>query len=337
MRLDYYGGLSDWKQGLSHHRRWLEGVPFTQAGLEKEKPKVIEECDFATTNLATHKFAAAAWSQGFRHGRTNIALKSDVTRANLADIQRLRDQRLAPSNQVTLCVAGGVDAKAVFAEIEKQFSAIQFVPPPALKTKTTDGNLNLTWDLAGSHFLITWRAPDSRQADFPALMIAAQCLNQILFADQTLRNQTGMIFAGMDLAIPEGTFFYVSASLRPGASFERIRQTILNDLRQVSSETGPASQTRMIAKGLSSQLTELPSPDAIRASAPPGEDAAMLEPRMIEMNLGLQFGMVEYRFGSFRAELARRTAAVTSADVRRVMNSWLSPAKASTCSIRPGK
>src|SRR5689334_13776506 len=31
LRLDYYGDLSDWKEGLDHHRRWLEGVPFTQA------------------------------------------------------------------------------------------------------------------------------------------------------------------------------------------------------------------------------------------------------------------------------------------------------------------
>jgi hypothetical protein len=45
---------------LTHHRRWLEGVPFTEATLEEEKPKVIAECDFTARNLATHKFAVAA-------------------------------------------------------------------------------------------------------------------------------------------------------------------------------------------------------------------------------------------------------------------------------------
>jgi predicted Zn-dependent peptidase len=337
MRLDFYGTLSDWKEGLSHHHRWLEGVPFTQSSLEAEKPKVIQECEFVSTNLATHKFAAAAWSQGFRHGRTNILLKGDVTRATLPEIQRLRDQRLAPSNQASLCVAGGVDPKIAFAEIEKQFSGLHFAGPPDLKTKTASGNLNLTWDIDASHFLLTWPVPDPRHVDFPALMIAAQCLNQVLFSDQSLRNQTGMLFAGMDLNIPEGTFFYVSASLRPGANSESLRQAVLNGLRQVASEAGPSTQARMIASGLSSQLLELPSPEAIRASAPPGSDPEMLEPRMIEMNLGLQFGMVDYRFGSFRPELARGTAAVTSADVRRVVNTWLTPAKSSTCSIRPAR
>src|SRR5687767_8722199 len=28
MRLDFYGSTADWQEGLSHHRRWLEGVPF---------------------------------------------------------------------------------------------------------------------------------------------------------------------------------------------------------------------------------------------------------------------------------------------------------------------
>src|SRR5436190_22671600 len=36
MRLDYYGNLSDWKEGLSHHRLWIECVPCTHASTEKE-------------------------------------------------------------------------------------------------------------------------------------------------------------------------------------------------------------------------------------------------------------------------------------------------------------
>src|SRR5882672_6110111 len=33
MRLDFYGNIGNWKEGLSHQRRWLEGVPFTEDGL----------------------------------------------------------------------------------------------------------------------------------------------------------------------------------------------------------------------------------------------------------------------------------------------------------------
>ena len=33
MRLDFYGNTENWREGSSHHRRWLEGVPFTEANL----------------------------------------------------------------------------------------------------------------------------------------------------------------------------------------------------------------------------------------------------------------------------------------------------------------
>jgi hypothetical protein len=31
MRLDFYGHTGNWQNALTHHRRWLEGVPFTEA------------------------------------------------------------------------------------------------------------------------------------------------------------------------------------------------------------------------------------------------------------------------------------------------------------------
>lgn len=64
MRLDFYGNAANWKEGLSHHHRWLEGAPFTAASLAAEKPKVKSECDFTSKNCATHKLAIAAWAQG---------------------------------------------------------------------------------------------------------------------------------------------------------------------------------------------------------------------------------------------------------------------------------
>ena len=120
MRLDFYGNTNNWIEGLSHHRRWLEGIPFTQSNLDNEKPKVNQECDYTARNFATHKFAIAAWNQGFRHGLTSVKLKGDVLRATLPEVQRLRDERLAISNQVSVCLIGGLDPTQVLSEIEKQ-------------------------------------------------------------------------------------------------------------------------------------------------------------------------------------------------------------------------
>src|SRR5215212_4078976 len=110
LRLDFYGTTADWKEGLSHHRRWLEGVPFREEILAAERPKVISECDFTSRNFATHKFALAAWSHASRHSNSHVAIKGDVLRAELEEAQRYRDERLFLPQKTTICSVGGVDA-----------------------------------------------------------------------------------------------------------------------------------------------------------------------------------------------------------------------------------
>ena len=111
MRLDFYGDARNWKEGLSHHRRWLEGAPFSEASLEAEKPKVKSECDWTAKGFATHKFALAAWAQGYRHNQNHAALKGDVDRVSLGDIQKYRDNRLVVLSNIVVCVVGGVNRR----------------------------------------------------------------------------------------------------------------------------------------------------------------------------------------------------------------------------------
>src|SRR4029077_1923843 len=121
MRLDFYGNIGNWKQGLMHHRRWLEGVPFTQASLEMEKPKVKSEGDHVTQRFSTHKFAMAAWAQGFRHDRTNAAVQGDFERVSLNDIQKYRDSRVAVMSNVLICVVGGLEPAEIRTVVSEQF------------------------------------------------------------------------------------------------------------------------------------------------------------------------------------------------------------------------
>jgi predicted Zn-dependent peptidase len=164
MRLDFYGHTGNWQNALTHHRRWLEGVPFTEASLAAEKPRVIAECNFTARNFATHKFAVAAWSHGLRHGEKNVALKGDVTKAALADVQRFRDQRLAVSNHVTICIVGGVAAPEVFAEAEKQLGGLVLPGRRAPVASAGTTNQHLTWDLEARHLLLTWPIPHHRSS-----------------------------------------------------------------------------------------------------------------------------------------------------------------------------
>jgi predicted Zn-dependent peptidase len=330
MRLDFYGNAENWREGLSHHRRWLDGEPFTEVNLAAEKLRVIAECDFTARNFATHKFAVAAWSHGFRHGAKHVALKGDVTKAALADVQRLRDERLVVSNQVTVCIVSGLDARTVFAEAEKQLNALCLQPasPPASSAVVT--NLDLTWDLDARHLLVTWPIPDFRQPDHAALMVAAQGLNMRLASDLDLKPKVGMAFAGADLATPEGNFFFISASIRPGVDVEAVRKTILGLVEGLATSASESAQAALIGRQLAASFMEIPDPQAIKAQAPAGMSLAMLEG-----NLGLQAGMNEHRYGAHRKVLAQQLADVSPRKVQEVAQRHLSVDKAGVCTLQP--
>jgi predicted Zn-dependent peptidase len=328
MRLDFYGQLANWKEGLSYHRRWLKGVPFTEASLAAEKPNVIAECDFTARNLATHKFAAAAWSHGFRHGKKHVALKADVKRAGLSDVQELRDERLVVSNQVTVCVVSGLESPQVFAEVQKQLGDLSLRSVLPLAVKPTPQSLDLTWDLDARHLLVTWPIPDCRQEDHAALMVAGQCLNMLLASDPQLTQQSGMVFAGSDLTTPEGDFFFVSASLRPGSTFAELRKSIQAHVARLSSDASTLAPAPLIASQLAASLTTLPDSELIKAQSPPGISMAM-----IEGNLGLQLGMSEHRYGAHRPVLARQLATVTAGKVQQAVQTYLAQEKCRVCTL----
>jgi predicted Zn-dependent peptidase len=330
LRLDFYGTTENWEDGLSHHVRWLEGVPFAEQSLTAEKPRVNAECDTVAQSLATHKFAMAAWAQGYRFGRPHAAIKGDVERATLADIQRYRDERLPVLEKVVVCIVGGLDAETVTPVVIEQLGKLTSEAKLPAPVAATGGSREMTWDLAARHLVLTWPVPDLTAPDYPALMVAGQWLTMQLFGDQELKALTGMAFAGADLTTPEGRFFYVSASVRPEASFQAVQAKLDTHLAALrTNEPGPA-EAPQIGRQLSDALTTIPDVAMVKAQAPPNMTEAM-----IEGNLGLQYGMHQYRYGSHRTAIADGLAAVTAADVRQAAQEHLAPERCSLCTLRP--
>ena len=329
MRLDFYGHTGNWKEGVRHTADWLRGVPFAQRNLDAEKPKAKSECDFTVRNFATHKFAMAAWAQGFRHEQKHAALKGDVDRATLAEIQTCRDERLVVLSNVVVCAVGGIEPAKLLPVLEEKLGAIQSRARPAPPVKTHPGDRDMTWDLKARHLVLTWPIPDADGADYPALMIAAQWLTMQFFSDEELKKLTGMVIAGADLVTPEGNFFYVSASLRPGASFEAVLEIIDRHLRQLAAGKGDSSLLPIIGKQMAESLTLLADLSAMKSQLPPN-----VSPAMLEMNLGLQWGMNEFRYGAHKAALAQTLATVEAAGVAKAMVQHLTDAKRTRLTLK---
>ncbi len=331
LRLDFYGNVGNWETGLSQHRRWLEGVPFTEASLQREKPNVKSDCGFTARNLATHKFAMAAWAQGMRHGETNIALLGDIDRVSLSQIQAYRDEHLALLSNVVVCVVGGVQPSRVLSVASARLGAIKSSATPVAPVKLHPGNREMTWDLNARHLIITWPAPATGSEDFAPLMAAGQWLNMRFFSDPEIKRLTGMTFAGADLATPEGNFFYISASLRPDVSFPEVQQKLEQQVQRLSSPDDDLSMLPMLGGQLAESLTTMPDMTALKTQLPPNTDLAM-----VQGNIGLQWGMQEFRYGSRKAALAKRLSRLRAEDVRRAVKLHLRSAMCSVTTIRAG-
>lgn len=330
MRLDFYGTTASWKDGLSHHQLWLSGLPFTGQGLEAEKPKVKAEGDYTVRNYYTHKFALAAWAQGVRHGRREALIRGDIDHASLQDIQVYRNEHLAVLTNAVVCVVGGVEPGQVRAAASAQLAALTSKADLATPVQLHPGRQAMTWDLDARHVVVSWRIPAADTVDYAALFTAANWLNAQFASDATLRKITGMSLAGTDLRTPEGDFFYLSASLRPDGSFaeaEKAMEKYLEDLK------GPGTDlawVQVFGAQEAQSLQSIPDPDAFKNQLPPNLTLAM-----VEGNLGLQWGMNEFRFGSRKPTLIKNLSRLTPNQVLEAVKRQLSPTAFSMITLEP--
>ncbi len=325
MRLDFYGNRDNWKRGLACHRQWLEATHFSEQTLADEKPKVIEECDFAAKNRALHKFATAAWNQG-RLGETNALVKGDVMRATLAEVQEARRERFAFAGEVTVCIVGGLDANAALAAAEAEFGGVQLKRRPEAERGPMPANVSLTWDLPARHLLVTWPIPEPNDPDFASLMVAGFCLSSQLNMD--FGGGAPPIFAGVDLKTPSGRFFYLSTSLEKGGSMQEVRRTLLERFAQMCGAGNVFTQAPFLAGSLARQCDSVPTDERLRS-----QSAGAIGMAMLEANAGLQIGMNYFRYGTNLPGLIQNLKTVNAGAVQKAVQRWLPKEKAAVCAL----
>ena len=332
MRLDFMGNTDTWTQGLALHAKWLAGLPFSAESLTEELPRVLSQFDYIEANLVTHKLANVAWNQVFRHGETDIAMRKGIQSAQLSELQEYRDQHLVQADRVLLCVIGGIDPETLKETMEKQLGAINLtektlprstVPPKVAKDQ------NATWDVNVTHYMETYPIPRPENEDYPALYIASLLWRLACTQDAQLKGLIGYIYCGVDLVTPEQVYLYVSASLKPDADIEKVKQRIgqlMNPLKQPKNNT----QVPMIAQSLSMELSAPPDMKTLMQQKP--ENVAE---NLMLLQLGVSWGMIEYQYGNNLSQLASAFADVSAADVADVVNRYLTEDRRMTLLLTP--
>ena len=332
MRLDFIGNTDTWTQGLELHAKWLDGLSFSAESLAEELPNVLSQFDYIEANLATHKLAHVAWNQVFRHGETDIAMRQGIRSAQLSELQEYRDQHLVQADRVLLCVIGGVDPETLKETMEKQLGIINLIPktfPQPTASPEVAKDQNATWDVNVAHYMETYPIPHPENQDYPALYIASLLLRLAYSQDAQLKELTGHVFCGVDLVTPEQVYLYVSASLKPDADIEKVKQRVqelMNVLRQPENNT----QVPMVAQSLSRELSAPPDMKTLMQHKPEDVPEAL-----VLLQFGVSWGTVEYQYGNNLSQLATAFADVSADDVASVVNRYLTEDHRMTLLLTP--
>ena len=332
IRLDFMGNINTWTQGLDLHAKWLSGLPFSAESLTEELPRVLSQFDYVETNLATHKLAHVAWNQVFRHGETDIAMRGDIQSAQLSELQEYRDQHLVQADRVLLCVIGGVDLETLKDTLEKQLGTISLtqktLPEPTAPPEVARDQ-NATWDVNVTHYMETYPIPRPENEDYPALYIGSLLWRLACIQDAQLKELIGYIHCGADLVTPEQVYLYASASLKPGADIEKVKQRIgqlMNPLKQPENNT----QVPMIAQSLSMELSAPPDMKTLMQQKPKN-----IPEHLMFLQLGVSWGTIEYQYGNNLSQLATAFADVSANDVASVVNRYLTEEHRMTLLLTP--
>ncbi|MCY3740787.1 MAG: sigma-70 family RNA polymerase sigma factor [Candidatus Poribacteria bacterium] len=332
MRMDFIGNTDTWTQGLALHAKWLAGLPFSAESLAEARPNVLSQIDYIEANLVTHKLAKSAWNQVFRHGETDIAMREDIQSAQLSELEEYRDQHLVQADRVLLCVIGGVNPETLKETMEKQLGTISLtektLPRPTAPQKIAKDQ-NATWDVNVTHYMEAYPIPRPENGDYPALYIASLLWRLACTQDAQLKELTGYIHCGVDLVTPEQVYLYGSASLKPNADIERVKQRIrelMNPLKQAQNN----AQVPMIAQSLSTELSIPPDMKTLMQHKPEN-----LPENLMLLQLGVSWGTIEYQYGNTLPQLASAFTDVAAADVASVVNRYLTEDHRMTLLLTP--
>ena len=229
-----------------------------------------------------------------------------------------------------MCVVGGLEPSKVFEDFGLPLGSVTSQARPPARVPLHPGNREVTWDLNARHMLVTWPIPAPSEKDHATLLVLGTWLNLQLANDPELQKRAGTILARPDLSAPEGTFFYISASLRPDAIPSQVRGRVGEHLGQILSDKADLKEVAMVGQQLANSITTLLDPTTLKDQLPPNMTLATLE-----RNLGLQQGMHEFLYGDKKAEHAKELLAVDGPKMQQAILKYLGIEKSSTITFRP--
>jgi predicted Zn-dependent peptidase len=321
MRLDYYAKDGNWREALAHHERWLRGLPFTEDRLKVEVALANAEAENTARNLASLKFAIAAWNQAYRHGKKHAAILKDLLEARLADLQQYRDAHLLVPGRTLVCAIGGAEPKAILPAIAEALGGLKSASLPRQAIpKLRPMDATIPWDLPSRHLLYVWPIPGPEQPnDYAALLTASHLISMQAAQNPALGRFTGALLADANLTSPEGRHFCISATLRPDAEVEAVRHEFDKCLAALTTSPETRQVIPLVARGVAEQF----KPTALQTLR--GQVTDPGQAWLVEAQFALTWATGELQLGPQRRAVLRSLDKVTPETLTRAVRTYLTP------------
>ena len=336
LRLETLAEPARWREALARHERWLAARSFDAAILEREKTSALSEVETTVPRGFTHKWALAAWGQVARHGEAHAAVRGDVLRATVGDMEAYAKRHVGPGPGVRFVAVGPVAAGEIRAALESGIGKIAALPalektsPSGGARATAAGDRTATWDLAARHYLEWYQLPDGGPEDRVAALLFATAIGMDPAIASAAKERGGVAFASADLVTPEGRHLAVSSSLAKDADPSRLRAAVRAAIGSILDPPPglPDVETRL--RMLRTEFSGFPDFDALRkarGSAPGAE--------FLEANLVLGLVAVEESTGLQGAEIERALERLTPERVAAIAKSALAESERRSLVLEP--
>jgi len=305
----------------------MRSLRIDDEALEQERGVVMEERRLRTDNSVYGLMEEALESlvhQAHPYRWPVIGWMSDIERISRADCEAFFRTSYAPGN-AAIYVVGDLDPEATLALLGRAYGDIPAGPalapvPSGEPEQRGERRAEVRYPAQGSSLLCGWRAAPARSPDTAALDLAQVCLGvgEASRLRRKLIHQAGLATA---VGVSHGwridpAVFSIYAELAPGVKADRVERLIAAELARVAEEGVTAAELKRARALLrSSILHELGTHNGLAQA----------------------LGQAEALQGDWR-EAGRALdlyAGVTPAEVRRVVRTYLSPARRNTVVLVP--
>ncbi len=305
----------------------MRSLRIDDGALEQEREVVKEERRLRTDNsvfgLMEEQLEALVF-QAHPYRWPVIGWMSDIERISRPDCEAFFRTCYAPSN-AALYVVGDLDPEALEGLVARAYGDIPAGPPlPAVPAgepeQRGERRAEIRFPAQAPALLCGWRGPPARSPDAVALDLAQFCLavGESSRLRRTLVHGSGVavsVNASWGWRIDPGVFM-IFAELSPGARVAKVERALAAELGRLAAR-GPSAAELGRARAL------------LRSAA--------LHELGTHHGLAHALGQAEALLGDWReaGRALEHYAAVSAADVRRVVRDYLAPARASVVTLVP--